>query len=413
MGLLSTILKADPSQVDNLPIERIVSLCGDGRLGDDTQCLVQLRDYFKQAKTENLKKHIQRCLQSPFENNGFVLQEIVNEFGRRLEYEVKHGLLHGKANAIGFDGLWHDAGKKHDIVVEVKTTDSYAIKIDDIWSYRDALIKAGQIIGEASLLLVLGREEKNWLEDAILGSGRGKKVRIISAEALANLVLLKESAPNTLAKIHDLLIPFDVVKLDRIIDIAFSAAEDAKASLKEEQGEDLETQTSPSDSETRKQVRTPAEVIAKFRDAMVETFAHGHVPLVKKSGVMYWSTDDERKDLRAVFAFSKQYEEKGGGHSYWYAYHDAWDQFISEGQKGFYILGCNGRGEAYALPFQWIHAKKGDLYRTEKEDKGYCQVFLSSTKKGMALRLKDGGLIPVDEFRFPVPSEEGGSPPAA
>jgi hypothetical protein len=394
-----------------LPIERIVSLCGDGKLGDGTQCLVELRDYFKQAKTETLKKHIQRCLQSPFENNGFVLQEIVNEFGRRLEYEVKHGLLHGKANAIGFDGLWHDAGKKHDIVVEVKTTDSYAIKIDDIWSYCDALIKTGQIIGGVSVLLVLGREEKHWLEDAILGSGCGKKVRMISAEALANLVLLKESGPNTLAKIHDLLIPFDAVKLDRVIDIAFSAAEDAKASLKEEQGEEPDTAPSPSDPETRK--RTPSVVIAKFRDAMVEVFARDHAPLVKKSGVMYWSTDDERKNLRAVFAFSKQYEEKGGRRYYWYAYHDAWDQFLNEGQNGFYILGCIGRCEAYALPFHWIHAKKGDLYRSENEDKGYCHVFLYSTEKGMALWLKDGGLIPVDEFRIPVPWGENGNPTAA
>lgn len=409
MGLLSTILKAEPSQVDSLPIERIVSLCGDGKLADNNQCLIELRDYLKQAKTENLKKHIRRCLQSPFENNGFVLQEIVNECGRRLEYEVKHGLLHGKTNAIGFDGLWHDVEKKHDIVVEVKTTDSYAVKIDDIWNYRDALIKAGQIIGEASVLLVLGREEKQWLEDAILGSGHGKKVRIISAEALANLVLLKESGPNTLDKIHDLLIPFDIVKLDRIIDIAFSAAEDAKASLKEEQGEDLDAVPSSAEP-ARKQDRTPQEVIAKFRDAMVGVFASNHVPLVKKSRVMYWSTDDERKDLRAVFAFSKQYEEKAGGHYYWYAYHDAWDEFLKEGRKGFYILGCIGRGEAYALPFHWIHAKKEELYRTENEGQRYCQVFLLSTEKGMALWLKDGGRIPVDEFRFPVPWQQNAKP---
>jgi hypothetical protein len=49
---------------------------------------------------------------------GFVLQDLVNEIGRRLSYDVRG--YQGVVNDIGFDGLWFD-GKNH-IVVEVKTT---------------------------------------------------------------------------------------------------------------------------------------------------------------------------------------------------------------------------------------------------------------------------------------------------
>jgi hypothetical protein len=44
-------------------------------------------------------------LSSKFDKSGLVLQDIVNELGRRLEYSVENGLCQGKVNAIGHDGL--------------------------------------------------------------------------------------------------------------------------------------------------------------------------------------------------------------------------------------------------------------------------------------------------------------------
>jgi hypothetical protein len=64
---------------------------------------------------------------------------------------------------------------------------------------------------------------------------------------------------------------------------------------------------------------------------------------VKESRALYWSAD---KLLRAAVTVSKHYGESG----YWYAYHDTWDKFLSEGKQGLYVLGCVGRDEALVIP---------------------------------------------------------------
>ncbi|MGD0521176.1 MAG: hypothetical protein ABSA48_07970 [Terracidiphilus sp.] len=406
MTLPLALANSSPTEVGSFSIKQIVALCGDGRLADESLCSNQLREYFQIATPENLKKYLQTCLQEKFDGNGFVLQDIVNELGRRLEYTMENGRYRGtrKSDAIGFDGLWHDTGNDHHIVVEVKTTDTYSLNLDDYSRYREKLIKAGKITDQSSILLVVGREDTGGLEASVLGSGYARMVRIVSAEALANLVILKvqsdeRSDINTVGKIHDLLIPFELVKLDKIIEIAFRAAEDAKATVKEEQGEEPDSPSGVEHAVMKKQDRTPPEVIAKFRSTMIESFARDRATLVKKSQALYWSAD---RKLRAVFAFSKQYEEKKGGHSYWYAYHSGWDQFLGEGAEGFYVLGCIGRNEAYALPYEWIHSRMNNLDATETEDRTYRHVFLySNNTGGLALWLKGGKLDPINEFKIP------------
>ena len=87
-----------------------------------------------------------------------MLQDLVNEFGRRLDYKVENGLYQGKSNAIGFDGLWFDSDA-HCILVEVKTTDAYRINLDTITGYRDDLITSGKITANSSVLIVVGRQD--------------------------------------------------------------------------------------------------------------------------------------------------------------------------------------------------------------------------------------------------------------
>lgn len=406
MGLLSTLLNANPSEVEELPIEKIVVLCGDGKLADGTQCSVELREYLSQVKkAEVLRKYLNACLQTPFNNNGYVLQDIVNEFGRRLEYTVENGLYRGKVNAIGFDGIWHDPGSGHHIVVEVKTTDTYGINIDTLSRYRDALIKAGKITEKSSILLVVGREDTGGLEASVLGSGQAKKTRIISADALAKLVFLQEdSDPVTLTKIHDLLVPFELVKLDRIIEIAFSAAEDAKVASKEEQGEALEPPAALEQPQSKKHEMTPPEVIAQLRTSMVDSFEHDHVPLVKKGRALYASAADDKR-LRAVFTVSKEYAQASGPSYYWFAYHVGWDKYLGEAEEGFYVLGCVGRNEAYALPVEWIRERTKYLNATEKEERSYFQVYIYAVENGnMLLWLSNHEHEPLDNFKMPLHS---------
>jgi len=65
-------------------------------------------------------------LSNAFPKGGQVLQDLVNELGRRLEYDVTNGRYQGTTNAVGFDGIWRDPSG-HGLVIEVKTTDAYRL----------------------------------------------------------------------------------------------------------------------------------------------------------------------------------------------------------------------------------------------------------------------------------------------
>jgi hypothetical protein len=239
------------------------------------------------------------------------LQDVVNELGRRLDYNVENGLYQGRSNAIGFDGLWSEINGQT-IVVEVKTTDAYRINLDVIGGYRDELIQNGKITSASSVLLVVGRQDTGDLEAQVRGSRHAWTVRIISADALGKLVALKESTEVSSAeKIHELLVPFEYTRLDKIIDIAFTVAEEASDA---EQVAEAETVAAgDGDVVQAKQRRTAADVIEQVRSRIVAALSKKYRPLVKKSRALYWSPD---KTIRAAVTISKRYESGG----FWYAY---------------------------------------------------------------------------------------------
>ena len=157
MPLLS-LWKADPTTVSNFTVEQVVSFAGDGKFKDDSLCSHEFRTYLSFISTEKISAYIDHYLTISFTNSGAVLQDLVNELGRRLEYKVENGLYSGKSNAIGHDGLWHspDSGS---IVVEVKTSDAYRISVDTISGYRRKLIDAAKITVDSSILIVVGRQD--------------------------------------------------------------------------------------------------------------------------------------------------------------------------------------------------------------------------------------------------------------
>jgi hypothetical protein len=81
-----------------------------------------------------------------------VLQDIVNELGRRLEYDVTNGCYQGTPNAVGFDGIWCDPSG-YRLVIEVKMTDAYRLSLDTIARYRDQLLSQGTLARPCSILI--------------------------------------------------------------------------------------------------------------------------------------------------------------------------------------------------------------------------------------------------------------------
>ena len=126
--------RAKTETILQMPIKQIVGLAGDGKILDGNETSDELRQFFSEISAADLKRFAQSCVDEPFEDSGFVLQDLVNEVCYRLCGEIKSGLYRGRKGQVGSDGLWTygDWG----FVVEIKTTAAYSIKLETIGNCR-------------------------------------------------------------------------------------------------------------------------------------------------------------------------------------------------------------------------------------------------------------------------------------
>lgn len=352
-----------------MTIQQILSAAGDGHLRDGSECSKELTTFLSEVSTDKLATYVEHCLTTPFTDSGKVLQDLVNELGRRLDFEVGNGLYQGRSNAAGNDGLWI-APEGNALVVEVKTTDAYRISLDTIASYQKKLQDSETIDVNSSILLVVGRQDTGELEAQVRGSKHAWDVRLLSTDALVSLVKLKESTdePATLTKIRSVLVPMEYTRLDGLIDVMFTAAKDVETSTEAEVKGQTEADPSPTDANAEKKSSfqfTDSEKLQDKRLAIIAALGKREdATLIKKSRAMYWSPDHR---IRAACSISKRYTDTGIA-KYWYAYHPSWDEFLAESESGFFVLGCMDKPFAFAIPRGLVHSVLGDLNTTVKKD---------------------------------------------
>lgn len=105
MPLLSIWSDAKESVLE-MSIQQVVSVAGDGKLLDQSECSNELRYFLSQVDRQHLWKYAQECLEQSFENSGFVLQDVINEVGRRFGLNVGNGIYRGKRQHNNCDGIW-------------------------------------------------------------------------------------------------------------------------------------------------------------------------------------------------------------------------------------------------------------------------------------------------------------------
>lgn len=193
MSLLS-LLSKNISNLQNYRIDQIVQLAGEGKLRDGSACSTELIAFLKNVPLEKLSTYIQQTLTEKFTDSGFVLQDLVNELGRRLGFSVNNGRYHGVVNQSGHDGFWVTNDMR--LVVEVKTTDAYRVNVTNIATYASKLksLEPSEDNQNFGILIVVGRQDTGDLEAQIRGSKFAWDVRIISAEALIDLAKLSQTS---------------------------------------------------------------------------------------------------------------------------------------------------------------------------------------------------------------------------
>lgn len=329
-----------------------------------------------------------------------MLQDLVNELGRRLEYDVINGRYSGVVGQIGFDGLWSVPGQPA-VVVEVKTTDAYRISLDTLVSYRDKLAQAQQCAADASILIVVGRQDTGELEAQIRGSRHAWDVRLISAEALLRLVEVKETTgqADTDEKIRGLLRPTEYTRLDALVDVVFSATKDVETlvdvggrpTVEDEEGTETPKPLQPYD------FTSPADLNQKRGKIIGAWSKRLNAPLIAKSRALFWSGDHAS---RAICTISKRYV-KLPGRPYWYAYHPAWREFLVE-TKGHLLLGAMDLNCAFAIPSARLEPLLLHLNTTFKPDeKTYWHLHILEGQRGeFSLYVPSREPLALEEFSF-------------
>lgn len=395
---LIQLSKASPESFEDYLARQIVAFAGDGHLKDSSECSEQLRTYLKASSRNRLERYAQECLEQPFTDSGFVLQDIVNELGRRLEFEVENGRYRGISNAIGFDGIWRVPNGPA-IIVEVKTTDTYNVSLESVAEYRRRLITNELVDKNASVLFVVGRKDTGALEAQIRGSRHAWDMRVVGVDSLIKLVTVKEksSEDQTISQIRELLQPFEYTRVDRILDVVFSATIDA---VNDDQ--QIAISEAESERETASQVRTPQQTIEDVRLKAVEALNHKlSLNLVRRRQALFEDVDG---NVRACATVSKRYDDRG--QPYWYAYHPKWDDFLQYAGQGYVIFGCVDRAEAFAIPLDRMRRILPSLNQTVKPDgSAYWHVKFAEEQKGMILfASKTGEKFELGEYQLELPA---------
>jgi hypothetical protein len=372
---LMDLWRSSPESISAYMIRQIVAISGDGRLRDESDCAAELRAYLAQVSAEKLSAYSNECLNDGFEDSGYVLQDVVNEVGRRLGFQVENGRYQGRQGGIGYDGIWR-AEPDIALIAEVKTTDTYNVRLDAVADYREKLRAAGLVAPSASTLFVVGRKDTGALEAQIRGSRYAWDMRVVGVESLVKLmqIVVKSNERSTLRQIRELLRPFEYTRVDRIVDVVFGAATDVELAREEEVAPEADSVVLTDASN-----RIPAGDLENMRRRIITAVSSSlGIPLVQHRRVFFESSDGE---TRACIAISKRYER--AYQPYWYAFHQTSSDYLHDATKGVFVLGCMDREEAFALPVSLMDTFLPKLNQTIRQDgQSYWHIVLTTLEDG-------------------------------
>jgi hypothetical protein len=297
------------TDLEGKQVQQIIAIAGSGKLLDGGDASKEFRDFLSHVPSALLARYAEECLNEKFESGGLALQDVVNQVGRRLGFQVEDGRYRGSSGQSGHDGLWKSS-LGEEIIVEVKTTDAYRVALDAIAEYRKKLIQEAKVVeAKSSILIVVGRQDTGDLEAQIRGSRHAWDIRLISVDSLIRLMLLKETVedPQMLKKIVGVLVPQEFTRVDRIIDLVFSAAEEVR-----QDGEEPEVQEYLS---RRKDKKVPQFVPVDFHAACIRRIEESlNRSLLKQTRATYSSPDGA---VVVVCAVSRAHARE----MFWYAFH--------------------------------------------------------------------------------------------
>jgi hypothetical protein len=349
-------------------VQNIIPLCGNGILKDDSPASSEFRYFLEIIPTDLLIKYTKDCLSESFAEGGFALQDILNQLGRRLNYDVEYGLYKGRKNEIGFDGIW--TGKDgYKLIIEVKTTDAYRINLDTLRTYKDKLQEKGVIGKDSSILIIVGRQDTGDLEAQIRGSKHAWDIRLISTDAIIDLLNMRETVNDAriLQQINEVLKPLEFTRLDKLVKLLFLTSQDQAGNEISEEAENI------IGTEQKKGAKEEKQTPMKFHDLCIERInkLYGK-QFIKLSKSTYESND---KTTGISLAVSKTYLS-GNTVSYWYSFHTYQEDFLKDYKNSYACFGCGDENTVIIIPAAKFIELKKNFTTTTKGERTYWHVWI-------------------------------------
>lgn len=383
MSTILEIWEKDQNLLINKKISQIIQFIGEGKLRDNNQTSIELREWLDVVSIDYLEKYLYECLDEKYLESGFVLQDIINQLGKRLGYEVNYGYYRGKRNEPGYDGIWETINGNA-IIIEVKTTDAYRINLDRVMEYKNSLKIRNEKYEYSSVLIVVGRDDTGDLEAQIRGSKFAWDIRLISTDALIKLVKLKEKLndSNISKQINIALKPIEYTRVDKLIDIMFLAVKDVESDKNvnnNEEKENIEDQINIREDKTKETpVGFQEECLMRLRVSLNKS-------LVKLSKTSYGTQD---KKFGIVIIISKEYDPPCGYEKkYWYSFHPYQSKFLEEYENKKVIFGCGNAESIISFPYNEIEKLLQYMWQTEKKDRTYKHIVILKNSNKFYLRL--------------------------
>ncbi|QDV30331.1 hypothetical protein Spb1_22600 [Planctopirus ephydatiae] len=370
MALLD-LWNADRQQITGKRIDQLIAFAGEGRLRDGNTTSEEFRTLLKAVSSDVIGQWLNECLENRFTDFGFVLQDTVNEVGRRLGFDVTHGVYRSHSNE-GYDGLWRIPGGRA-ILAESKSSTSYSIALNRISEYRKQVApQLGLRPEDISILIVVGTEDTSEFEAQVRGSRFAWDIRILGVQALYRLLKLKEALddPKVERQIQEILFPQEFTRLDRIIDLVFATAEDAQ------DFESTEEEVEVDDS-------APEKPRANFHAAILPRLEkHFGQPLVKRSRSQ-WATPD---DASLVSCQVSKHFDKGNA-DFWFGLKRTSRETLQKHKNAFCAFGLGSPDRVVVLPMSFL-APHVDSFFTSPDKEGgilHWHVRFVNTNTGVAM----------------------------
>lgn len=209
----------------DINLSQILALVGklNDSIGEDT-AQTRFRNFLKENINEiaQIRDYVEDCIRNKGDLYNKALQDLIIYIGEFLNFEIEYGRYKGIPGEIGYDGIWTSTNKDFKIVLEVKTSEVYPIKISTLVGYIDNLISDRKITDwdhTLGLYVVAQPDtEIRQLERNIIIEKRTDKIRVISSDHLLSLAELMREYDINHDDILAVLYPSGP-RIDPIIDI--------------------------------------------------------------------------------------------------------------------------------------------------------------------------------------------------